>query len=180
LDAARYAVEGTPVDCVRIALAHLKSEIDWVISGVNDGGNLGADIYISGTVAAAREAALLGKSAVAVSRYRRRRGAIDWTQPASWTRNVLRRLLDQSPAQRAFWNVNLPDPETCDVEPEVVFCEVDPHALPVEFTGENGILRYGGVYANRRRAPGHDVDVCFAGQIAVSRLALFGASPPTA
>jgi 5'-nucleotidase len=53
-----WAVTGTPADCVRVALAHLlQVRPDWVFSGINHGGNLGQDIYISGTVAAAREAA---------------------------------------------------------------------------------------------------------------------------
>src|SRR5438552_11865483 len=48
----RWAIEGTPADCVRVGLAHLASQADWVLSGVNHGGNLGADVHISGTVAA--------------------------------------------------------------------------------------------------------------------------------
>src|SRR5437588_8229336 len=48
---ARWAIEGTPADCVRVGLAHLAPEADWVLSGLNHGGNLGADVHISGTVA---------------------------------------------------------------------------------------------------------------------------------
>jgi len=56
-----WAVQGTPADCIRVALAHLlDAKPDWVLSGINHGGNLGQDIYISGTVAAAREAAYHG------------------------------------------------------------------------------------------------------------------------
>src|SRR5215470_14556930 len=47
-EAGRYAVEGTPADCVRVGLAHLAPTADWVLSGVNHGGNLGADVHISG------------------------------------------------------------------------------------------------------------------------------------
>ena len=47
---------GSPADCVRLALVHLAPEFEWVISGINAGGNLGTDVYHSGTVAAAREA----------------------------------------------------------------------------------------------------------------------------
>jgi Survival protein SurE len=52
-----YAVGGTPADCVRIALNHIFPKPDLVLSGINAGGNLGVDVYISGTVAAVREAA---------------------------------------------------------------------------------------------------------------------------
>ncbi len=52
----QFAVEGWPADCVRVAIHHLKLEPDWVLSGINHGGNLGVDILMSGTVAAAREA----------------------------------------------------------------------------------------------------------------------------
>ncbi len=64
----RYRVDGTPADCTRLALSCLVPDADWVISGINRGGNLGADTYISGTVAAAREAALIGVSSAAISR----------------------------------------------------------------------------------------------------------------
>ena len=63
-------VDGTPVDCVRLGAANLFPNVDWVLSGINSGANLGTDLFISGTVAAAREAAVLSKPAIAVSQYR--------------------------------------------------------------------------------------------------------------
>src|SRR2546421_90555 len=45
--AGRWAIDGTPADCVRVALMHLTADIDWVLSGINEGGNLGADVYHS-------------------------------------------------------------------------------------------------------------------------------------
>jgi 5'-nucleotidase len=62
-----YAVSGTPVDCVRLALGNLFSAPDLVVSGINHGPNLGTDTLYSGTVAAAHEAALLGYQAIAIS-----------------------------------------------------------------------------------------------------------------
>ncbi len=63
-----FAVDGTPTDCVLLALQHVISEpVDLVLSGVNRGGNLGEDVTYSGTVAAAMEATLLGVRAVALS-----------------------------------------------------------------------------------------------------------------
>ena len=58
----RYRVEGTPADCSRIALKEIASDADWLISGINAGANLGSDVYNSGTVAAAREAAIFHAS----------------------------------------------------------------------------------------------------------------------
>ena len=55
-----YAVFGTPADCIRLAIYQLCPQISWVISGINHGGNMGVDVYISGTVAAVREAAFHG------------------------------------------------------------------------------------------------------------------------
>ncbi|NLI53180.1 MAG: 5'/3'-nucleotidase SurE [Clostridiales bacterium] len=66
-DVPAYAVSGTPVDCVRLALGNLFPEPEIVVSGINHGPNLGTDVLYSGTVAAAHEAALLGYQAVAVS-----------------------------------------------------------------------------------------------------------------
>ena len=62
-----YAVESTPADCVRYGVLARKWEFDLVISGINRGFNLGVDSLYSGTVAAAKEAALLGLPAIALS-----------------------------------------------------------------------------------------------------------------
>jgi len=62
-----YAISGTPVDCVRLALGNLFPNPDLVVSGINHGPNLGTDVLYSGTVAAAHEAALLGYQSIAVS-----------------------------------------------------------------------------------------------------------------
>ncbi len=66
-DVTIWAVNSTPADCVRIAVLGLKMEFDLVISGINRGLNIGADIMYSGTVAAASEAVNLGIPAVALS-----------------------------------------------------------------------------------------------------------------
>ena len=47
-----YAVDGSPVDCTRLGLYQIAPDVQWVLSGINEGGNLGADVYLSGTVAA--------------------------------------------------------------------------------------------------------------------------------
>ena len=142
----RFALDGSPVDCTRVGLTRVEPKAQWVVSGVNEGGNLGADVYLSGTVAAAREACLLGTPAIAISQYVRRR-PIDWNRTSDWTRHVLEVLLDRPPEPGSFWNVNLPHPENSGGDvPECVFCPFDPHPLPVGFELIDGKLHYRGNY----------------------------------
>jgi 5'-nucleotidase len=169
----RYAVAGTPADCVRVGLHHLASNAAWVLSGINAGGNLGADVYHSGTVAAVREAVLHGRRGIAVSQYRKRGLEVDWEQAAAWLVPLLRDLLARPQTAGVFWNINLPHLEPGSRAPEVVFCPLDPGPLPVSFRQEGGLLHYNGDYHQRRRQSGTDVDVCFSGNIAVSQISLF-------
>jgi 5'-nucleotidase len=76
----QFTLTGTPADCVRLAVSTLFPDIDWVLAGINRGGNLGADIFTSGTVAAVREGALLGRPGIAVSQFIRKGVALDWTR----------------------------------------------------------------------------------------------------
>lgn len=63
-----YATTGTPADCIYLGIRHiLKKKPDLVVSGINAGANLGTDVFYSGTVAAAREAALMGVRSFAFS-----------------------------------------------------------------------------------------------------------------
>jgi 5'-nucleotidase len=167
-----HAIDGTPVDCTRIGLKLLAEDIDWVLAGINQGGNLGADVFMSGTVAAVREAALLGKPGIAISQYRRRRGEVNWSRAARWSAQILEALLEKPLAPGIFWNVNLPDPEFESGMPEIAYCPVDPHPLPVAYRREAGALVYQGDYQNRQREPGSDVQLCFAGYITVTRITL--------
>ncbi len=158
-----------------MGLIRVAPDVEWVLSGVNEGGNMGADVFLSGTVAAAREACLLGKPAIAISQYVRRR-PIDWEQTADWAGRVIEALLAQPPEPGSFWNVNLPQPEMVDSQmPPIVHCPVDPHPLPVAYELLEGKLHYRGRYQDRIQQPEHDVAVCFAGQIAVSRIGLHAA-----
>ncbi|MCA9261869.1 MAG: 5'/3'-nucleotidase SurE, partial [Planctomycetales bacterium] len=156
-----FAVDGTPADCVRIALAHLRLEVDWVFAGLNEGGNLGVDVYHSGTVAAAREAAILGKPACALSHYKARGRAIDWELASERGRQAIERVV-QSP-HSGFWNVNLPHVDRAS-QPEFVDCEVDPSPLEMAFrSAPEGTVHYAGSYPDRPRIPDADVERCFAG-----------------
>lgn len=172
LDDGRHAIDGTPVDCTRVGLVHLAEEVDCVVAGINLGGNLGADVYMSGTVAAVREAALLGKPGIAISQYRKSRTPVDWDVAARWTQEVVRQLIARFEGSGTFWNVNLPHVDETEQMPDVVSCPLDPNPMPVHFVAEDGKLHYRGVYQDRPQHDGCDVQVCFSGRITVTKLSL--------
>lgn len=165
-----FAIGGTPADCVRIALSHLVPTVDFVLSGINEGGNLGVDVYISGTVAAVREAAFHRIPAIAVSHYKQRGRSIDWNRATRMTVAVLNKLRSLPLEPGSFWNVNLPHPTADDPNPAIVFCPPCTQPLPVDYVMEAEGLRYVGKYPDRPRDPGADVEQCFAGHITVTQL----------
>ena len=105
-----FGVDGTPTDCVNIAVTHvLRALPDLVVSGINKGFNLGDDVTYSGTVSGALEAALLGVQAMAVSlRFSR---AFDFSYAARAAAAIAESLLDKPLAARTFLNVNVPKGE---------------------------------------------------------------------
>jgi 5'-nucleotidase len=171
-NADRFAVEGTPADCVRLALYGLATNVAWVLAGVNEGGNLGADVYHSGTVAAVREAVLHGRLGIALSHYHKSGWNIDWPRAVSWVKPVLADLMARPWTPGTFWNINLPHLENGQPDPEVIFCPLDPGPLPLSFRADGDYWHYDGNYHQRPRQNGSDVDVCFAGKIAVSQIAV--------
>jgi 5'-nucleotidase len=105
-----HGVDGTPTDCVNIAVAVLlKGELpDLVVSGINMGWNLGDDVTYSGTVAGALEGALLGIPAIAVSLQRTSDYVFDF-EPSAQAAAVLAALIMKHPLpERTFLNVNVP------------------------------------------------------------------------
>lgn len=172
-DPGRFAVHGTPADCTRIGLLKLVPDARWVLSGINHGGNLGADVYYSGTVAAVREAVLHGWPGIALSHYRKKGFDYDWPRASRWAGRVLTDLLTRPVEPGVFWSVNLPHLTPDDPDPAVVECPLDPHPLPLSYRHEEGTHYYDGDYHGRQRRPGADVDVCFGGRIAVTELKLF-------
>ncbi len=168
----RYAVHGTPADCTRLGVTSICPEVEWVIAGVNAGGNLGVDSYMSGTVAAAREGVILGKKAIALSHWINYPRTIDWDWTTRWTQKVVELLMAKPLPPKHFWNVNLPHLRPEDPEPEIVFCEPSCDPLLVGFEKSGNTYIYKGEYGDRPRQPGTDVDVCFAGNIAITQLRL--------
>jgi 5'-nucleotidase len=171
-----FSVDGTPADCVYVALHSagrvLARQPDLCVSGMNHGLNLGVDVFYSGTVAAAREAALRGIPSVAVS-------ADIKADPSAAARagaDVARALLEAqrgSASRAALLNVNIPPGDTWPVRAtrlgarvygaEVVF-RTDPRG------GE--YLWIGGSAATHHDSPGADTEAYDEGVIGVTSLAL--------
>ncbi len=167
-----FAIAGTPADCVRLSISHLCKDVKLVLSGINAGGNMGVDAYISGTVAAVREAAMHRIPGIAVSHYRKGKRNVDWDVAARWTAGVLADLLSRPLELGTFWNVNLPHLEPGDPDPDVVFCQPCTRPLPINYRVEGDNFYYVGEYGQRDRTPGTDVDACFSGYIAVTQIRL--------
>jgi len=167
------SLDGTPADCVRLALTHFCPEVTLVLSGINAGGNLGSDIYMSGTVAAAREAALRGIPGIALSHYRHQQREFDWEQASQWAAQVIQKLILLPLPPGHFWNVNLPHPDLEAAAPELVFCPPCRQPLPASYRVEGDQFFYTGRYGDRLRDPGADVATCFAGNIAITQLSVF-------
>lgn len=167
-----YALAGTPADCTRLAITHIAPQAQWVLSGINAGGNLGVDVYISGTVAAVREAAMHGIKGIAISHWIKRPLVIEWDRAASLTARTLAILWEKPLPPGSFWNVNLPHLTPDSPEPEIIFCSPSTDPLPVDYRVEGDLYHYQGEYARRDRSQGSDVDVCFAGHIAVTLISL--------
>lgn len=107
---AAYSVDGTPADCVKVAVQYLLPEKpDIVFSGINWGYNVGLDILYSGTVGAAMEALLLGIPSIAFSS--EANGVYDVAE--QYLLPVTKTLLEEKPGAGALWNVNFPG---CTVE----------------------------------------------------------------
>lgn len=106
--ARRFAVNGTPSDCVNLAINRLLPEKPkLVVSGINKGGNLGDDISYSGTISAAFEATILGIPAFAISLATRKN--FKFKPAALFAARLAKVILKQGLPPDTFLNVNVPD-----------------------------------------------------------------------
>lgn len=165
-----YKVDGTPADCSRIALTHIAPDAAWLFSGINSGANLGLDVYVSGTVAASREASFFGCRAVAMSQYISRIHTIDWDVTRHHADRIVRHLIQQDLSPGQYLNVNLPHPLYYDSMPEIAFCELDMQPQSFSYRQKGNELIYTSNYHDRPRHSGRDIDTCFNGKISVTRL----------
>lgn len=111
----KYSVEGTPADCVNIALRGLlETSVDIVVSGINDGPNMGDDVLYSGTVAAAMEGRFLGHTALAISMASHNPTHFDTA--AKVAKKLVKQISANPLPQGTILNVNVPDIALDDVQ----------------------------------------------------------------
>jgi len=115
LDNGFYSVQGTPTDCVHLAITGMiPGDFDMVVAGINDGANLGDDVLYSGTVAAAMEGRFLGLPALAVSMTSTNP---NYFQSAAVITERLIKQLQQSPLPKeTLLNINVPDLPLLDID----------------------------------------------------------------
>ena len=113
----RHAVNGTPTDCVFLAFNKIMADgpPDLVLSGVNDGPNVGEDVTYSGTIAAAMEATLFGAPAVALSQAYGDGRKHHWATAEQWAGRLLPMLIERGWPKRVLINVNFPDLPAAEV-----------------------------------------------------------------
>ena len=103
-DIDAYSVDGSPVDCVKVAMEYIGIKPDVVFSGINKGLNAGVEISYSGTVAAAMEALMKGVPAMAFSvGWEENYGTVDAHLP-----EIVKELLETPISKAEIWNVNFP------------------------------------------------------------------------
>jgi 5'-nucleotidase len=171
-----FAVDGTPADCVYVAL-HSDDRVvprrpDLVVSGMNHGLNLGADIFYSGTVAAAREGAMRQLPAIAVSAD----GKADRKAAAALGARLAMALLETGAARtlgKPLLNVNIPPGDRWEVRATCIGTRLYDNAV-VFRTDPRGqeYLWIGGASVRHEQAPGSDTEAYDEGCVSVTPLAM--------
>ena len=175
MDNGFIKVDGTPTDCVHLAITGLlENEPDMVFAGINHGSNLGDDVLYSGTVAAATEGRFLGLPAVAISLV----GAnpVHFDTAAQVAVTLLRQLVNKPLPQDTILNVNVPDVAIKDLKgyqatrlgqrhkSEPVIKSEDPRGRVIYWVGPPG--------AEQDAGPGTDFYAINAGFVSVTPLQL--------
>jgi 5'-nucleotidase len=175
LDNGYYSVEGTPTDCVHLALTgFLDSGVDLVVSGINEGANLGDDILYSGTVAAAMEGRYLGFPAIAFSIAGENIQYYDTA--AAIARQLVSKLRANMLPSQTILNVNIPDLPLDNIKgievtrlgtrhrAEPTIKEYDPRGRPIYWIGPSGSQADAG--------PGTDFYAITQGFVSITPLSL--------
>jgi 5'-nucleotidase len=173
MDDGVYRVDGTPTDCVHLAITGLLTEEpDMVVSGINAGANLGDDVLYSGTVAAAMEGRFLGRPAIAISLNGH---TATHFETAAWVaKKLVTQLQTSSLPADTILNVNVPDLpieqiigfETTRLghrhKADPVIKELDPRGREMYWVGPAGEEHDAG--------PGTDFDAIRRGAVSVTPL----------
>ena len=171
---AVFQTDGTPADCVKVALLNLcESKPDLVVSGINNGWNCGTDVHYSGTVGAAMEAAFNDVPAIAVSSARGAGGKQNEYAAALATR-MARKLIEKPLPMPSVLNINVPD-----CEPEAVKGIVEAPLTCIRYTDRYHSMRHergrtaywlSGDIIEEGNLPGGDLDCLLKGYATVTVL----------
>src|ERR671917_603899 len=146
IDERHWTVDGTPTDCVTLALHKILPREEWphiCVSGINHGGNLGDDASYSGTVAGALEATILGVTGLAFSLVAREN--YDFDNAASFAVTAVRKVLEEGLPEGTLLNINIPPGEIAGVRVTrqglknarpVISEHIDPRGKPYYWIGE--------------------------------------------
>lgn len=171
----RYAIDGTPVDCVLFGLTNILANAlpDLVISGMNVGANMAEDIAYSGTCGAALEAASCGIPALALSQVSGEEGC-DYDLAEQLMEPLLDQLIAESNDPERVLNVNFPNKKIDGpVGIHVVPLGQRELGTPMLKVGENRgaeLYAYPGRYPRRPEAMANDLDVVHGGHISITPL----------
>jgi 5'/3'-nucleotidase len=172
LDDRHWAIDGTPTDCVTLALNKILSEDQKphiCVSGINHGGNLGDDATYSGTVAGALEAAILGVPGIALSLVAR--DNFNFEESAAFAVVAARKVLDEGLPEGTLLNINIPQGEIKGVKVTrqgiknarpVITEHIDPRGKPYFWIGEE--------YFNVNSVEGTDYHAVANGYVSVTPL----------
>ncbi len=185
IDKRHMAVDGTPTDCVMLAINNLipNQAPALMLSGVNRGSNIADDVTYSGTIAAAMEATILGVPSIALSQHYDDREQIRWRTVEAHAPGLIRRLIAEGWPDDVLINLNFPD-----VEPDAVtgaeVCRqgrykfgdalterLDPRGRPYYWIGE--------MRSTERKIAGSDAAALERGAITVTPLCLDLTHEPT-
>ncbi|MFO8058730.1 MAG: 5'/3'-nucleotidase SurE [bacterium] len=173
----RCALSGTPVDCVHIAVNHIfrDNPPHVVVSGINRGANLGCDINYSGTAAGAREAAMLGFPAFAVSLDTTREEP-DFREAANYALRMAELVQKDELSSRTFLNVNVPDLPAEQIKGMRVTTQgirrYDNIIHVQEDSSGNQTYRLGGAIMGGEDIPGSDIVAVEQGYVSVTPIRL--------
>jgi 5'-nucleotidase len=176
----RFAVSGTPTDCVLLGIDHLVegARPDLVLSGVNRGQNIAEDVTFSGTIAGAMQGMQLGIPAIALSQARGFRGEeapIPWETAETYGPGIVGKLLQHGWPKDVLMNVNFPDVEPDEVKAvEMTFQgRRDQHVIYADKRTDprGGAYFWLGFRGNRSNPPeGSDIRAIYDGRISITPL----------
>ena len=175
--ARKFSVDGTPTDCVILALNQIMESTrpDLVLSGINRGVNIAEDITYSGTVGAAYEATIAGVRAIALSQELSTAAKIDWSSARENLGVVIQRLYNEDWKLDCLLNVNFPKQITC--EGQIRFSSQGRHKQGDEIaliSNSNGKKSYriGAVKVNKSIQKNSDIEALKNGYISVTPISI--------